>query len=70
MNAIACDSGEPLEPTLSVSELVKFGMVHEEALEHLEAVPSFPYVPQEAGPSKRQMEKREGILTSHKYHLM
>ena len=60
MNAIACDNGEPLEPTLSVSELVKFGMIHEEALEHLAAVPSFPYVPQEAWPSKRADGKEGG----------
>jgi hypothetical protein len=52
MNAIACENGEALEPTYSVSELVKFGIQHDEALEHLEAVPSFPYVPQEAWPSK------------------
>ena len=59
MNAIICENGEALEPTLSVSELVKFGMNHEEALEHLEAVPSFPYIPQEAWPSKR-MDGKEG----------
>jgi hypothetical protein len=59
LNAIACENGEPLEPTLSVSELVKFGMVHDEALEHLEAVPSFPYIPQEAWPSKR-IDGKEG----------
>ena len=59
LNAIACENGETLEPTLSVSELVKFGMEHNEALEHLEAVPSFPYIPQEAWPSKR-MDGKEG----------
>ena len=53
MNAIACENGEALEPTLSISELVKFEIVHEEALEHLEAVPFFPYILQEAWPSKR-----------------
>ena len=53
LNAIACNNNEPLEPTLSVSQLLKWGMVHSEALEHLEAVPSFPYIPQEAWPSKR-----------------
>ena len=71
MNAIACENGETLEPALSVSELMKFGMIHEEALEHLEAVPSFPYIPQEAWPSKRADGKEGGgILTLHKYHLM
>ena len=59
LNAIACENGEPLEPILSVSELVKIGMEHDEALEHLEAVPSFPYIPQEAWPSKR-IDGKEG----------
>ena len=59
MNAIACKNGDALEPTYSVSELVKFGMEYDEALEHLEAVPSFPYIPQEAWPSKR-MDGKEG----------
>jgi hypothetical protein len=59
LNALACDNGEMFEPTLSVSELIKFGMEHNEALEHLEAFPSFPYVPQEAWPSKR-MDGKEG----------
>ena len=59
MNAIACENGEALEPIYSVSELVKFGMEHNEALEYLEAVPSFPYIPQEAWPSKR-MDGKEG----------
>jgi hypothetical protein len=61
MNALACENGEPLEPTYSVSELVKFGMQHDEALEHLQAVPSFPYVPQEVWPSKRT----DGIEGGH-----
>ena len=60
LNAIAKENGEPMEPTLSVSELVKFGMEHNEALEHLEAVPSFPYIPQEAWPSKRADGKEGG----------
>jgi hypothetical protein len=41
-----------VEPTFSVSKLVKFGITHDEALEHLEAVPSFPYILQEALTSK------------------
>jgi hypothetical protein len=49
-----------MEPTLSVSELVKFGMEHNEALEHLEAIPSFSYIPQEAWPSKMVDEKEGG----------
>jgi hypothetical protein len=60
LNAIAKKNGEPMEPTLSVSELVKFGIEHNEALEHLEAVPSFPYIPQEAWPSKRADGKEGG----------
>ena len=59
LNALACDNGEMFEPTLSVSELVRFGMEHNEALEHLQATPSFPYVPQEAWPSKR-LDGKEG----------
>ena len=59
LNAIACENGDLVEPTLSVTKLVKLGMAHEEALEHLEAVPSFPYIPQEAWPSKR-MDGKEG----------
>ena len=59
LNAIACNNDEPLEPTHSVSQLVKMGMAHNEALEHLEAVPSFPYIPQEAWPSKR-IDGKEG----------
>ena len=59
LNAIACNNNEPLEPTHSVSQLVKLGMAHSEALEHLEAVPSFPYIPQEAWPSKR-IDGKEG----------
>jgi len=59
LNVIACENNEPLEPTLSVSELVKFGMSHDEALEHLEAVPSFPYILQEAWPSRR-IDGKEG----------
>lgn len=59
MNAIACENGKTLEPTYSISELVKFEMQHDEALEHLEAVPSFPYIPQEAWPSK-MMDDKEG----------
>ena len=59
MNAIACENGEAIEPPFSVSELVKFGMEHNEALEHLEAVPSFSYIPQEAWLSKR-MDGKEG----------
>ena len=69
MNVIACDNGEPLEPTLSVSELVKFGMIHEEALEHLAAVPSFPYVPQEAWPSKRADGKEGGHFNLTQIHF-
>lgn len=60
LNAIACENDEPEEPTLSVSELVKLGMDHEEALEHLEAVPSFPFVLQQAWPSKRPDGKEGG----------
>ena len=60
LNTIACENGGSLEPTLSVSELVKRGMKHEEALEHLVAIPSFPYVPQEAWPSKREDGKEGG----------
>jgi hypothetical protein len=60
LNAIAQENGEPKEPILSVSELVKFGMIHDEALEHLEAVPSFPFIPQEAWPSKRADGKEGG----------
>jgi len=48
LNAIACEYDEPLERMHLVSEFVKIGMVHDEALEHLEAVPSFPYISQEA----------------------
>ena len=59
LNAIACNNKEPLERTHSVSELVKLGMAHNEALEHLEAVPSFPYIPQEAWPSQR-IDGKEG----------
>ena len=59
LNAIACSNDGPLEPTHSVSQLVKLGMAHNEALEHLEAVPSFPYIPQEAWPSKR-VDGKEG----------
>jgi hypothetical protein len=51
-NAIAYENGEPLKSILSVSELVKLGMTHDEAMEHLEAVPSFPYILQEVWPSK------------------
>ena len=60
LNALARYNGEMFEPTLSVSELVRFGMEHNEALEHLEAFPSFPYVPQEAWPSKRLNGKEGG----------
>ena len=60
LNAIACEKGKPIEPSLFVSELVKLGMAHNEALEHLEAVPSFPYIPQEAWPSKREDRKEGG----------
>ena len=49
LNAIACENGEPLEPTLSICELVKFRMVHDEALEHLEAVPHFHTFPKKLG---------------------
>ena len=35
-------------------------MVHEEALEHLMAIHSFPYIPQEAWPSKRE-DGKEGV---------
>lgn len=59
LNAIACNNDEPQEPTLSVSALVKLGMAHNEALEHLEADPSFPYIPQEAWPSKK-IDGKEG----------
>ena len=59
LNAIACNNKEPLERTHSVSELVKLGMAHNEALEHLEAVLSFPYIPQEAWPSQR-IDGKEG----------
>jgi hypothetical protein len=59
LNAIACKNGEPLEPTLSVSILVKFEMVHDEALEHLETVHSFPYILQEVWPSKK-MDGKDG----------
>lgn len=44
LNTIAYENGESIEPTLSVSELVKFSMTHEQALEHLVAIPSFPYI--------------------------
>ena len=60
LNTIACEKEEPIEPSLSVSELVKLGMGHNEALEHLVAVPSFPYIPQEAWPSKREDGKEDG----------
>jgi hypothetical protein len=60
LNVIAKENGKPMEPTLSVSELVKFGMEHNEALEYLEAVPSFPYIPQEVWPSKRADGKEGG----------
>ena len=59
LNTIAYENGESIEPTLSVSELVKFSMTHEQALEHLVTIPSFPYILQEAWPSKR-MDKKEG----------
>ena len=59
LNAIACENGKPSEPTLSVSEFVKIGIEHDEALEHLEAVPSFPYIPQEVWPSKK-IDGKEG----------
>ena len=48
LNAIAKENGEPLEPSISVTQLVKRGMKHEEALENLVAIPSFPHIPQEA----------------------
>ena len=60
LNALACEMDDAIEPTLSVTELVKMGMVHDEALEHLMAVPSFPYIPQEAWPSKREDGKEGG----------
>ena len=60
LNTIACENGEPVESTLSVSELVKAGMKHDEALEHLVAISSFPYVPQEAWPSKKTDGKEGG----------
>jgi len=59
LNAIAYENEEPIEPTLSISELVKRGMSQDEALEHLVAVPSFPYIPQEAWLSK-WMDGKEG----------
>jgi hypothetical protein len=52
LNIIACDNGEPLDTTFSVNELIKTGMTHDEALEHLESIPSFPYISQEAWRSK------------------
>ena len=58
-NALTMENGDSLERTLSVSELVKRGMTYEEALEHLVAIPSFPYIPQEAWPSQR-MDGKEG----------
>jgi hypothetical protein len=57
LNAIACENGEPLERTFFVSELVKFEMVHDEGLEHLEAISFFPYILQEAWHSKEINEK-------------
>ena len=39
LNALTCDNDEIFEPTLSVSELVRFGMEHNEALENLQATP-------------------------------
>ena len=59
LNALARDNGEMFEPTLSVSELVRFGMEHNEALEHLEVFSSFPYVLQQAWPSKK-LDGKEG----------
>ena len=60
MNTIACKNGEPIEPTQSVSELVKDKMTHEEVLEHIDAITSFPYVPQEVWPSRRADGKERG----------
>jgi hypothetical protein len=53
LNAKACENGEPLERTFPVSELVKLGMIHDEILEHLDAVLFFPHILQETWFSKR-----------------
>lgn len=62
LNTNACENGDPLEPTLSVSKLVKFIITYDDALEHLEAVFSFPYIFQEVWPSKRIDGKKGGYF--------
>ena len=70
LNVIICENGESFETTLSVSELVKIGMTHDQILKHLEVVPSFPYIPQEAWPFKKIDGKMVGILILPKSPLM
>ena len=47
LNCLAIEQKCPKEPSYSASELVRYGMTHEDALEWVEAIPSFPYVLQD-----------------------
>ena len=59
LNLLAKENNQPMEPSHSVSKLVRMGVSHDEALDCIMSEPAFPYVLQEEWPSKR-MDGKEG----------
>ena len=59
LNLLAKENNQPMEPSHSVSKLVRMGVSHDEALDCIMSEPTFPYVLQEEWPSKR-MDGKEG----------
>ena len=59
LNLLAQENNQPMEPSHSVSQLVRMGVSHEEALDWIMSEPAFPYVLQEEWPLKR-MDGKEG----------
>ena len=53
LNLLAKEKDAPMEPSHSVSQLVRMGVSNEEALDWVQSEPAFPYVLQEEWPSKR-----------------
>ena len=47
LNLLAQENNQPMEPSHSVSQLVRKGVSHEEALDWIMSEPAFPYVLQE-----------------------
>ena len=53
LNLLAQENNEHMEPSHSVSQMIRMGVSHEEALDSIISEPAFPYVLQEEWPSKR-----------------